>query len=633
MSLDQLDRFRQQYPEKLLSTHHIFSHIHTADRLFIGSGCSEPQYLVRSLVDYVKKNPTAFFDTEILHAWTARDAPYYLDVKLKPNFRANALFISNNNRDAINKVFTDYTPVHLSQVPRLFQRKLIPIDVALIQTSPPDEHGFMSLGISVDITKEAVASAPLVIVQANPHMPRVHGDTFIHITEVDYIVPYEEPLLEYITTAPDNIAKRIGEYVASIIEDGDTIQVGYGSIPNAILANLRDKKHLGVHTELLTDGIVELMKCGVVDNSNKSINRGKTVATFCMGSRATYDYIHDNPAIEFKPIDYTNNPLVIARQTGMAAVNGILGIDLSGQATAESAGKAFFNGIGGIVDFIRGAILAPKGKAILTLRAATQNEGYSRIVPFLGEGAGVTLNRADVHYVVTEYGIAYLHGKSIRERAMELIAIAHPKFRPWLIEEARKANLIYPDQLFIPGKEGEYPENLETWRVTQSGLQFFIRPVKISDEPLFKELGHALSDETIYRRFFTHRHDMPHEFLQKFVIIDYTEKMAVLAIIKEAEKEKILGVARYFIEQDTRTADIVLLVRDDYQHQGVGRELLSYLIYLGRKQGLLGLTAEVLLENRPMLNLLSELFEKKGFDVQKKMEGGVVYFKFMFRDT
>ena len=314
----------------------------------------------------------------------------------------------------------------------------MPVDVALIQTSPPDDHGYMSLGISVDITKSAVENASMVITQVNTNVPRVHGDTFIHIDDADFIILHDESLLEYEVKVPGEIAQRIGKYVARIIEDGNTIQVGYGSIPNAILSNLRNKKHLGVHTELLTDGIVELMKEGVIDNSKKVVNRGKTVATFCMGKKETYEYIHDNPGIEFRTIDYTNNPLVIAQQRNMVAINSALEVDLTGQATAESIGKTFYSGIGGSADFMRGAVLTPEGRTILALQSAAKSGEASRIVPFLREGEGVTLGRGDVHYVVTEYGMAYLHGKNIRERAMDLIGIAHPKFRPWLIEEAKK---------------------------------------------------------------------------------------------------------------------------------------------------------------------------------------------------
>ena len=280
----------------------------------------------------------------------------------------------------------------------------------------------------------------------------------------------------------DEIAEKIGKYVARIVQDGDTIQVGYGSIPNAILSHLKDKKHLGVHTELLTDGIVELMQAGVIDNSRKDLNRGKTVAAFCMGKRETYQYLHDNPAIEFRQVNYTNNPTVLARQRNMTAINSALEIDLTGQATAESIGEIFYSGIGGQADFMRGAILSPGGKTILAIQSTAEDGKVSRIVPFLKEGAGVTLSRGDIHYVVTEYGIAYLHGKNIRERAMDLIAIAHPKFRAGLIEEAKRRHLIYKDQAYITGGGGEYPEHLEAHRTTKSGFALFLRPVRMNDE-------------------------------------------------------------------------------------------------------------------------------------------------------
>ena len=627
--MGEMDEMRKKYPDKFASEEKIFSHIHRGDRIFIGTGCAEPQYLVRALIHYVQSHPKAFFDAEVFHVWTLGVAPY-TDEKFKAHFRHNSFFIGNNTRDAVNKGLADYTPVFLSQVPELFHRKLVPVDVALIQTSPPDDHGYMSLGISVDITKAAVENAPLVITQVNSNVPRVHGDTFIHVEDVDFIIPFEEPLLEYETKVPGEIAQRIGKYVARIIEDGDTIQVGYGSIPNAILSNLRNKRHLGVHTELLTDGIVELMRDGVIDNTRKSLNRGKTVATFCMGKKETYEYINDNPSIEFETIDYTNNPLVIAQHKNMAAINSALEVDLTGQATAESIGKMFYSGIGGSTDFMRGAVLSPEGKTILVLQSTAKDGEASRIVPFLDEGAGVTLGRGDIHYVVTECGIAYLHGKNIRERAMALIAIAHPKFRPWLIEEAKKLSLIYKDQAFIPGEKGEYPEDLEAYKATKAGLNILVRPVKISDEPLLKDFFYSLSDKSIYRRFFSARTDMPHEYLQEFVVIDYTQKMIILAVIEKGKKEEIVGLGQYAIVENTHIGDLALVVRDDYQNQGIGRELLSYLTFLAKKQGLLGFTAEVLVDNKPMLHLF-DLFGKMGFDIEKKMEAGVLELKIAFR--
>ncbi|WP_216701552.1 bifunctional acetyl-CoA hydrolase/transferase family protein/GNAT family N-acetyltransferase [Gloeothece verrucosa] len=621
-----LDAFKQQYSHKFASLDHIFSRIHLGDRIFISTACGEPQYLVRCLIDYVQSHPKELFDTEVLQVWTLGVAPY-TDAKFKRNFRHNSFFIGHHTRSAVNQGLADYTPIFLSQVPDLFKRGLVPIDVALIHTSPPDQHGYMSLGVSVDIVKAATESAALVIAQVNSYMPRVHGDGFIHINDVDFIVSYNQPLLEYDIYTDDEKTERLGRYVASLIEDGDTIQVGYGSVPNAILSHLSQKKNLGVHTELLSDGIIKLIQQGVINNSAKTLNRWKTIATFCMGSQETYHYINDNPAIEFRTVDYTNNPLNIARHDNMVAINSALEIDLTGQATAESLGQQFYSGIGGQADFMRGAVLSRHGKTILALESTAENDTISRIVPFLKEGAGVTLNRGDIHYVVTEYGIAYLHGKNIRERAMSLIAIAHPNFRPWLIEQAKKQNLIYSDQAFIPGKRGEYPEELETYKTTDSGLEIFLRPVKITDEPLLKEFFYSLSNQSLFRRFMSVRRDIPHERLQEFAVIDFTQEMVILAFLKKEEKEQVIAIGQYGIEEDTHIAEAAFVVKDEYQHQGIGTELLSYLTYLAKKQGLLGFTAELLLENKPMLHL----FEKMGFEMNKKMGDGVFELKMMFR--
>jgi acyl-CoA hydrolase/GNAT superfamily N-acetyltransferase len=624
-----LEEMKEKYREKFAPEEKVFGQINRGDRIFIGTGCGEPQYLVHALVNYVEKHPKAFFDAEVLHVWTMGVAPYANET-YQSNFRQNSFFIGNDTvREAINKGIADFTPIFLSQVPRLFYRKMVPIDVALIQTSPPDHHGYMSLGISVDITKAATENATLVIAQVNTHMPRVHGDTFIHLDEVDFIIPHDEPLLEYESQVPDEVAQNIGKYVSQLIEDGDTIQVGYGSLPNAILANLGNKKHLGVHTELLTDGIVELMKAGVIDNSQKDIHRGKSVATFCMGKAETYDAIHDHPGIEFRSIDYTNDPLVIARNKRMTAINSALQIDLTGQATAESIGWRLYSGIGGQADFMRGAVLSPEGKTILTLQSTAEEGKISRIVPSLDVGAGVSLMRGDVHYVITEWGIAYLHGKNIRERAMDLIAIAHPKFRPWLIEEAKRLDMIYRDQAFISGKRGEYPEGLETYRTTEEKLEIFLRPVKINDEPLLKDFFYSLSDKSLHRRFISERKDMPHERLQEFVIIDYTKEMVILAVLKKGEKEEVIGMGQYGIDEATHTAEVAFAIRDEYQNKGVGSEILAYLTFLAKRQGLLGFTAEVLMENQPMLHL----FEKMGFDIEKRTTTGVYELKMGFREA
>ena len=622
---DGLSQLQEAYSAKFASADEVFANIHRGDRIFVGTGCGKPQYLVDEMVHYVQGHPKALFDAEVLHVWTLGVSPY-LREEFKHNFRHTSFFISGSSREAINQGQADYTAIYLSQVPDLFYRGIIPIDVALVQTSAPDRYGFMSLGISVDIVRAAIDCAKIIICQVNANMPRTHGDSFVHIDNVDFVVPHDEPLMEYEAEAADEIADQIGKYVSRLIEDGDTLQVGYGRIPNAILSNLGTKKHLGVHTELLSDGIVELMRQNVIDNSEKSIDRNKTVAAFCMGTRATYDYLSDNPAIEFQPVQYTNNPSIIAQINRMTAINTALQIDLTGQATAESLGKYFYSGIGGQADFMRGAILAPEGKAILVIQSTAKNDEVSRIVPYLSEGAGVTLTRGDVHYVVTEYGIAYLHGKNTRERAMELISIAHPKFRTWLLREAKALNLIYKDQAFIPGERGQYPEELETYRTTKKGVEIFLRPVKLADEPLLKEFFYSLSDQSIYRRFISVRKDMPHERLQEFAVIDYTKEMVVLAVLPNEERGAVVGVGQFGVDVQSHTAEVALVVRDDQQNRGIGTELLSYLTYLAKRQGLLGFTAEVLVDNQPMLHL----FEQGGFEIEKRREANVYELRLLF---
>ncbi|MDD1761352.1 MAG: GNAT family N-acetyltransferase [Methanothrix sp.] len=620
-----LEEFKKIYPEKFASEESIFSHIHAGDRIFIGTGCGEPQYLVAALVNYVKSHPKAFFDAELIHVWTLGVAPY-TDEKLQENFRLDSFFVGDSTRNSVNRGGADYTPVFLSSVPDLFRSELIPVDVALIQTSLPDKHGYLSLGISVDVVESAVEMADLVVAQVNMNMPRTHGDGFINIKDINYILPHDEPLLEYSVKAPNDIVQRIGQYVASIIEDSSTIQVGYGLIPDAVVPNMVEKKDLGVHTELLSDGIVDLMKKGVVTNKKKTHNPGKTVASFCMGSVDTYDFLDENPAVEFKRIDYTNHPLIISRHRLMTAINSAMEMDLTGQATAESLGGTFYSGIGGQADFMRGAVLAPGGKTILALPSTALNESVSRIVPVLQEGAGVTMNRGDVRYVVTEYGIAYLHGKNIRERAMDLISIAHPKFRPWLMESARKRAIIYKDQVFIPGEKGIYPEELETYRTTSKGLNLLLRPAKITDESLLKDFFYDLSEDSLYKRFFSARKDMPHKRLQDFVAVDYSRKMEILATIVEKEKETIIGLGQYELNSDMHSAEVALVVKDQFQGRGVGKEILYYLIYLARRQGLLGFTGEVLVANRSMVRL----FEKMGFDTDKRSEEGVYEMRMWF---
>lgn len=578
---------------------------------------------MKTFIDYVQAYPHAIFDAELIQVWHLGAAPY-IDGKFKENFRLNSFFIGEGVRDAVNNTSADYTPVFLSSVPDLIYREIIPIDVALIQTSPPDNVGNMSLGIGVDVARAVIDSAAIIVAQTNSNMPRIQGDGIINIDDVDFIVSQDETLLEYNNTGlPEEISQRIGMHVARIIEDGSTIQVGYGSLPNSVLSNLRNKRHLGLHSELFCDGIADLMKANVIDNTRKSADIGRAVASFCIGKKDTYDYLDGNPNVEFKAIDYTNSIRNIMAQKGMTAINSALEIDLTGQATAESIGGTFYSGVGGQADFMRGANLASHGKSILALSSISESGNFSRIVPRLSHGASATLHRGDIRYVVTEYGIAYLHGKSIRERAMDLIAIAHPKFRPWLVKEAKRLSLIYGDLEYLPG---EYPESYETCRITKTGLKIFLRPVKISDEPLLKDFFYSLSDQSMYLRFASARKDMPHKRLQEFVTVNYSRDLVILAVVMLNEREVVVGVGQYSVNEDMHTADFAFVVRDDYQNKGVGREIHTYMKTLARRKGLLGFTAEVLEDNAITFNLL----KKMGYEVVAK-DGGSYSMRLIFK--
>jgi len=627
-SKQNLAAYRKKHPEKFLPPGEVFDHIRRGSCLFAGTACALPQYLVRSLAEHADTSPHGLLGTDVVQMWTLGVAPF-ADEYYERNFRNNSFFIGDSSREAVNSGHADYTPVFLSEVPALFREGTVPVDVALIQTSLPDSRGSVSLGISVDIVKVAAENARMIIAQVNGRMPAVRGDSFISLDDIDYIIPRDEALLEYSPRVPDEISRKVGRHVGKLVADGDTIQVGYGSMPNAILSCLSEKNDLGVHTELLTDGIIALVKKGVVTNRKKSFDRNATVASFCMGTARTYRYIHDNPAFRFMPVDYTNSVRRIMSHRNMTAINSALQIDLTGQATSESIGSLFYSGIGGQADFMRGAVLAPGGRSVLAMRSTSNDGKRSRVVPRLDAGTGVTLNRGDVHYVVTEYGIAHLHGKNIRERALSLIAIAHPEFRTWLVEEAKKAGYIPADFPYVPGKAGEYPGHLLRRAEARGGLHLLLRPVKLTDGDLLKDFFYSLSDASNYHRFFTGRQYVSRNFLKNFIINDYARQLVLLAVIEDGGMESVAGMGQYIVDDITHRADVAFAVRDEYQGMGIGRILLQSLTGIAKKEGITGFTADVLPDNRPML----KLFASMRFITKKNLADGIYSLVMDFRNT
>lgn len=418
-----------QYRSKLITAREAVNFVESGMRVYIHPGCAEPEALVEALMvraPYVK-------GVEILHLMTMGTSPYCAP-EMAENFRHNALFVGGNVRQAVNDGRADYTPIFLSEVEALFETGEMPIDVAFIQVSPPDPHGYCSFGVGVECTLTAAKHARHVIAQVNAQMPRTYGDSFIHVSEIDAIVELSRPLCAMKKQAGSPTFDEIGARVATLIEDGSVLQCGIGAIPDSILPNLMDRKDLGVHTEMISDNVIPLIEAGVINGRRKNFKPRKVILGFVLGTRKLFDFINENPVFEFHPAAYTNDPFRISLNERMVAVNSAIEVDLTGQVCAESIGPGFYSGFGGQLDFIRGAARAKHGKPIIALPSTAKNGRISRIVPRLAHGAGVLTGRADVHYVVTEYGIAYLHGRTIRQRAEALIEIAHPNFRDSLFE-------------------------------------------------------------------------------------------------------------------------------------------------------------------------------------------------------
>ncbi|MBU3190947.1 4-hydroxybutyrate CoA-transferase [Clostridium bowmanii] len=422
----------QIYKSKVVTAAQAVGKIKSGNRIVAGHACGEPTEVIAAMV----ANCEAYENVEIVHM-VAMSSSEYAKPGMEVHFRHNSLFVGGNTREAVSSGRADFTPCYFSEVPSLFKGNL-PVDVALIQVSTPDEHGYCSFGVSNDYTKPAAECAKLVIAEVNNRMPRTMGDSFIHVSEIDYIVEVSHQIIELQPPKIGDVEKAIGQHCASLIEDGSTLQLGIGAIPDAVLLFLRDKKDLGIHSEMISDGVVELVEAGVVTNKAKTIHPGKIVVTFLMGTQRLYDFVNNNPMVEMYPVDYVNDPTVIMKNSKMISINSCVQVDLMGQVASESVGLKQISGVGGQVDFVRGSNMCEDGKSIMAMASTAAKGTISKIVPLLAEGSAVTTGRNDVNYVVTEYGIAQLKGKSLKDRARALINIAHPNFKNELIREFQK---------------------------------------------------------------------------------------------------------------------------------------------------------------------------------------------------
>jgi len=616
----QIPPWQERYADKVMTARDALRAIKRGDTVFVGSGASGPQVLVEEMAKWSDD----FADLKIVHLLTLIPAPY-AEAKFTSRFRHNAFFVGKNVREAVAEGRADYTPIYLSEIPGLFRSGRFHVDVALIQVTPSEAHGFCSFGVSVDIVKAAAETADYVIAGVNPQMPWTWGDSFIHVNQIDALVENDAPLPEFRYPEPDEVTMKIGENVASLIENGSTLQLGIGAVPAHVLPCLKDKRDLGIHTEMLTDAILDLIEAGVVTNARKTLHRGKAVISFCVGTKRLYDFVDRNPFFEFHPSDYVNDPFVISRNDRMVAINSALEVDLTGQVCADSVGHLFYSGIGGQVDFIRGAARSRRGKPIIVLPSTAKDGTVSRIVSHLAEGAGVVTTRGDVRYVVTEYGVADLYGKNIRERALALIHIAHPRFREELLEQAKLRHYVFIDQL---PPLGIYPAELETFVTLRAGLKILFRPIKPTDEAMMQELFYSLSEDSIYYRFFSRTPFMPHKKVQRFTTIDYQKEMAIVGVVEEYGREKIIAVGRYSLESESNMAEAALLVHDDWQGRGIGTRLLKYLIQIARNREIAGFKAQILADNKAPLHMAHQT----GYTVETTLDKGVFTVSFKFQE-
>jgi len=589
---------------KLVSAEEAVSIITPGENVFVGTACATPRVLIAAMEDSSKN----LSDLQIFHFLTDGAIPMKNGEPMT-RFKHRTFFVGNDMREAIKSGQSDYIPISIAQVPSLIENGRIAVDTALVQVSSPEGDQYVSLGISVDITKCVVRNAKKVIAELNPNMPLTYGDTFIPIDQIDHFVLVDSPLIEYEHPAVGSaVVEQIARYVAGIIDDGSTLQIGLGRIPSHMLKFLENRRDIGIHSDVITDSLIELTEKGIITGRRKSMHQNQIVTSYCMGTRRLYDMVHRNPLFAFYPLEYICNQFNISRNNKMVSVSQAFAIDLTGQICADQFAGEFYGGVSTQPDFLRGAAASPGGKPIICLPSTTDDGKYSRIRPLLMSGEGVTIARSDVHYIITEFGIAYLFGKSIRERALALIEIAHPDFRPWLLEEAKKLGYVRTDQSLK--SKVAYPIEEEREMTMKNGSRIMIRPTKASDVEMLQNLFYHMSKQDIYTRFFTRIQSLPVSKAQHFCNVDFETAMAFIAVTGVRENEQIVGSSMYVMDHATNLAEVAFMIRPEWQSVGLGRALQGRLAEYARSKGLRGFTAQILTENDKMIKLIKQVSDK-----------------------
>ncbi|MDP1899829.1 MAG: GNAT family N-acetyltransferase [Rubrivivax sp.] len=592
------DPWLQAHAGKLCSAQQAVQAVRAGDHVFVGTACATPRSLVAALEALAQ--PPA--DVELLHFLTDHAVPHDAQGQATTRYRHRSFFVGADLRAAVRQGLAEYVPMSLARVPGLIAMGRIPVDVALIQVSPPDAFGYVSLGVSVDVVSAAVARARVVIAEVNPAMPRTMGDSTLHIAQIHHLVAVDTPVIEY--QHPELLApamQQIARYIGSLIDDGSTLQIGLGRVANEALKHLGDHQDLGIHSDVITEAIIPLLEKGILSGRRKTHLPGRIVTSFAMGSRRLYDLIDGNPLFSFQPIDAVCDPAMLAAQHKLVSVTQAFAIDLTGQVCADQFNGDFYGGIAAQAEFLQGATRSLGGKAIICL-AATEDDGRSsRIRPQLRAGEGVTIARTDVHYVVTEYGIAYLFGKSIRERAVALIQIAHPDCRAALFEQAQALRLVPADQKLRSLRAYAVEDEQTVTLKDQRGL--LLRPTTASDGAGIRELFHHLPERDVYTRFFRRLRGLSNDDVQRLCNLDFENEVARVAVSGTREQPLIVGHAMYVIDPSTNLAETAFIVHPDWQGVGLGGALQRQLASDARARGVRGFVAEILNDNGHMLRL------------------------------
>ena len=588
----------QPYAERVVTAEQAVGEIRNGDHVFVGTGCAAPRTLVQALESAI--SPPA--DLELLHFFTVKTFNHDTQGHSTTRFRHRTFFVGTDMRAAIKQGLVDYVPMSVARVPDMVALGRIAVDVALIQVSPPDAFGYVSLGIAVDIIPAALSRARLVIAEVNPAMPRSQGDSTLHISRIHRLVPVQTPITEFDREPlqEDNV-QRIARYIASIIDDGSTLQIGLGQVAHEALQYLTDRRDLGVHSDLISDAILPLLENGNLTGACKSHKPFKIVASLALGSRALYDRIDGNPLFSFEPMEAVCNPLTIAAQHKMVAIAQAFAIDLTGQVCIDQFGGEFYSGLGSQGEFLRGASRSVGGKPIVCMTSTTEDGSASRIRASLLAGEAATIARTDVHYVVTEYGIAYLFGKSIRERATALIELAHPQFRPELFAQAQALGYIAPDQTLQNLRA--YPVEEEQTITLKDNRTVLLRPALSSDAQGIRDLFHHLTEADVYTRFFRHIRGLSNAEVQRLCNLNYENEVAFVAVAGSREESHIVGQSCYFVNPTTNLADTAFMVHPDWQGCGLGTAMQACMVQHAMKRGLRGFVSDVLPNNTRMLRL------------------------------